>query len=78
MERTAFVGLDVRKRTTAVAIAEPGRGGDIRFLREIASTPQALHRLVEPRRSGTSGSASLTKPVRAATACIGCLCGLQV
>src|SRR5918994_7071746 len=47
MEHTTFVGLDVHKRTTSVAIAEPGRGGEVRFMGEIPSTPEALHRLVE-------------------------------
>ena len=47
MESTTFVGLDVHKRMTSVAIAEPGRGGEVRFLGEIPSTPEALHRLVE-------------------------------
>ena len=47
MEHTTFVGLDVHKRTTSVAVAEPGRGGEVRFLGEVASTPEALHRLVE-------------------------------
>jgi hypothetical protein len=44
---------------TSVAIAEPGRGGEVPFLGEIPSSPEALHRLV-------------TKPARAATASIGC------
>jgi hypothetical protein len=39
MEATTFVGLDVHKRTTSVAIAEPGRVGEVRFLGEIPSTP---------------------------------------
>jgi transposase len=47
MEPTTFVGLDVHKGTTSVAIAGPGRGGEVRFLGEIPSTPEALHRLVE-------------------------------
>jgi transposase len=46
MEATTFVGLDVHKRMTSVAIAEPGRGGEVRFLGEILSSPEALHRLV--------------------------------
>ena len=41
MEATTFVGLDVHKRRTSVAIAESGRGGEVRFLGEIASTPEA-------------------------------------
>jgi transposase len=45
MEHTTFVGLDVHKRTTSVVMAEPGRGGEVRFLGEIPSTPEALHRL---------------------------------
>ncbi len=47
MEAIRFVGLDVHKRMTSVAIAESGRGGEVRFLGEIPSTPEALHRLVE-------------------------------
>ena len=47
MEATTFVRLDVRKRMTSVAIAEFGRGGEVRFLGEIPSAPEALHRLVE-------------------------------
>src|SRR5918995_5737394 len=47
MEATTFVGLDVHKRMTSVAIAESRRGGEVRFLGEIPSTPEALHRLVE-------------------------------
>ena len=51
MELTTFVGLDVHKRATSVAIAESGRRGEVRFLGEVASTPEALHRLVERLRS---------------------------
>jgi hypothetical protein len=51
VELTTFVGLDVHKRATSVAIAESGRGGEVRFLGKIASTPEALHRLVERLRS---------------------------
>jgi transposase len=47
MAPTTFVGLDVHKRTTSVAIADRGRSGEVRFLGEIPSTPEALHRLVE-------------------------------
>lgn len=47
MEVTTFVGLDVHKRSTSVAIAEAGRGGEVRFHGEISSTPEALRRLVK-------------------------------
>jgi len=72
MEATTFVGLDVHKRMTSVAIAESGRGGEVRFLGEIPSTPEALHRLIERLKGRIDSSASVTKPDRAATACIGC------
>ena len=36
---------------TAVAIAEPGRAGELRFMGEIPSTPEALQRLVERLKS---------------------------
>jgi hypothetical protein len=44
---TTFVGLDVHKRATSVAIADSGRGGEVRFLGEIPSSPETLCRLVE-------------------------------
>jgi transposase len=47
MKSTTFVGLDVHKRMTSVAIAEGRRGGEVRFLGEIPSTAEALDRLVE-------------------------------
>ena len=47
MEHSTFVGLDVHKKSTSVALAEAGRGGEVRFHGEIATTPEALRRLVE-------------------------------
>jgi hypothetical protein len=41
MEPTTFVGLDVHKRTTAVAIADAGRDGEVRLFGEIPSNPPA-------------------------------------
>jgi transposase len=40
-----FVGLDVAKARNAVAMAEAGRGGEVRFLGEIDNTPEAASRL---------------------------------
>ncbi len=31
MNKTLYVGLDVHKGTIAVALAEDGRGGEVRF-----------------------------------------------
>lgn len=41
-----FVALDVAKQKNAVAIAEGGRAGDVRYLGEIASTDAATRKLV--------------------------------
>jgi transposase len=41
------VGLDAHKATIAVAVAEPGRSGEVRFRGEIANRPEAVRRLIE-------------------------------
>ncbi len=42
----AYVGLDTSKLRISVALAEAGRDGEVRFLGEIDSTPEAVERLV--------------------------------
>ena len=42
----AFVGIDTSKLRNAVAIADAGRGGEVRFLGEIENTPAATAKLV--------------------------------
>src|SRR4029077_8780777 len=42
----AFVGIDTSKLRNAVAVAEEGRGGDIRYLGEIDTTEAATRKLV--------------------------------
>ena len=44
-EITAFVGLDVHKATVSIAIAEAGRGGEVRHLTTIANTPDNLAKM---------------------------------
>lgn len=46
-DRTVCVGLDTHKATIAVAVAEPGRLGEVRFLGEIANRPDAVRCLIE-------------------------------
>jgi hypothetical protein len=39
--------LDTHKARIAVAVAEPGRAGEVRFGGEIANRPDAVRRLIE-------------------------------
>ena len=45
MEKYKFVGLDVHKATISVAVAE-ANGGEVRYVGEIANTPEAVVKLV--------------------------------
>ena len=51
MEKYKFVGLDVHKATIAVAVAEPN-GGEVRYVGEIANTPEAVVKLVRQLKKG--------------------------
>src|SRR4051794_41454729 len=53
-DRAVCVGLDTHKAKIAVAVAEPGRSGEVRFQGEIASQPEAVRRLIE-RLAGKHG-----------------------
>jgi transposase len=53
-DRTVCVGLDTHKAKIAVAVAEPGRAGEVRFHGEIASRPEAVRQLLE-RLAGKHG-----------------------
>ena len=46
-DRTVCVGLDTHKAKIAMAVAEPGRLGEVRFQGDIANQPDAVRRLVE-------------------------------
>jgi transposase len=45
-DSTAFVGLDTSKLKISVAVAEEGRQGEVRFVGDIESSPEAVRRLV--------------------------------
>jgi transposase len=42
----AFIGIDTSKLRNAVAIAEGGRGGEVRYLGEIPNTETATRKFV--------------------------------
>src|SRR5579864_6542244 len=44
---TVFIGLDTHKETIAVAIAEDGRDGEVRYYGQIANEPGAVLKLVK-------------------------------
>ena len=47
MNKAVYVGPDVHKDTIAVAVAEDGRGGEIRFHGTIVNTADAMLRLTK-------------------------------
>ena len=47
MNKAVYVGLDVHKDTIAVAVAEDGCGGEIRFHGTIVNTADAILRLTK-------------------------------
>ena len=44
--REVFVGIDTAKARNAVAVAEAGRQGEVRYLGEFDNTPDAVAKLV--------------------------------
>src|SRR3954471_12697857 len=65
MNDITYVGLDVHKATVCVAIAESGRGGEVREVGIFENRPDVLRKMVA--RLGKQGiaSTSATKPVLA-------------
>jgi transposase len=45
--RTAFLGLDTHKETIAIAIAEDGRAGEVRYFGQIRNEPSPVIKLVK-------------------------------
>lgn len=51
-ENTLFVGLDVHKKTIAVAVVEGAAGAEVRFHGTIENTPEALRTLCRKLSKG--------------------------
>lgn len=52
MQNSIFVGLDVHKATVSVAIAEEGRGGEVRSIGTVANEAGQISKLVERLSKG--------------------------
>ena len=56
-----FVAFDVAKKKHAVAIAEGGRAGEVRFLGDVENSPLPIERTIKRLADDTSGSMSALK-----------------
>jgi len=54
-DRAFYVGVDVSKAKHAIAIAEGGREGEVRYFGEIEATPAAVERFVRKLEKKHSG-----------------------
>ena len=52
MDSITYVGLDVHKATVSVAVAESGRGGEVRHVGVFANRPEILLKLAARLRKG--------------------------
>ena len=67
MNDITYVGLDVHKATVCVAIAESGRGGEVRELAYSRTAPTSYAKWWLGLASSGIASTSATKPVLADT-----------
>jgi hypothetical protein len=70
MQKTLYVGLDVRKATLSITAAEEGRGGAVRCIGTIPNTPLDVAKLAKRLSKTAVGSNSAMKPADADMASI--------
>jgi transposase len=51
MKKVRFIGLDVHAETITVAVAEPGRTGEVRFVGTIPNRPDSVKKMIKKLRS---------------------------
>ena len=65
-----FIGIDTSKLTNAVAIAEGGRNGEVRYFGEIPNTEAATRKLVAKLAAKYDKLTFCTRRVQPDTDCI--------
>jgi hypothetical protein len=69
--RESFVGIDVAKLKNAIATAEPGRDGEVRYLGEVEASDASMRRIIQRITASLTACISATRPARRVTASIG-------
>ena len=72
MNSITYVGLDVHKATVSVAVAESGRGGEIRQLGVFENRPEVLSKLAARLSNKNCRVSFATRLAPADTGCSAC------
>ena len=67
----AFVAFDAAKKKHALAFAEGGRTGEVRFVGEVENSPAAIERTIKKLGKSMLDCTSASKPGRRVTDCTG-------
>ena len=67
----AFVAFDVAKKKHALAIAEGGRTGEVRFVGEVENSPATIERRSRSWEQDMIDYTSASRPGRRVTGCAG-------
>ena len=70
-DREVFIAFDSAKLKNAVAVAEAGRAGEVRYLGEIANTPEAVGKRSRSLPASTTSCTSVMRRSPPATGFIG-------